>query len=63
MAENVDKLVVELTPDQIRLLVMILDNADIKGRAAALVVGIQQALAAASAEPPVPHPDTTRAPA
>ncbi len=36
-----------MTPDQLHVLVQTVDNADIKGRAAALVVSIQRALAEA----------------
>jgi len=41
-------LMILVTSDQLQLLVQIVDNADIKGRAAALVVSIQQALASAA---------------
>ncbi len=38
---------VTLTPDQLRALCEIVDNVDIKGKQAAFVVSIQQALAGA----------------
>lgn len=49
--EESTMVVVALTPDQLRALIQIVDNADIKGRAAALVVSIQRALADATAPP------------
>ncbi len=45
----VEQYTVTLTADQLRMLTLILDNADIKGRAAAIVVSIQKALTAAIA--------------
>lgn len=56
-----ERYVVTLTADQLHVLVLIMDNADIKGRAAALVVSIQRALAEAMPRPS--DPDAQRAPA
>ncbi|MCR4340747.1 MAG: hypothetical protein NUW01_12770 [Gemmatimonadaceae bacterium] len=46
----VDAVTITLTPDQYRVLIQIVDNAEIRGRDAALIVSIQRALAEAHQE-------------
>ena len=56
-------LIVTLTPDQLRALCEIVDNVDIKGKQAAFVVSVQQALAEAQpqdVEAETPESDACR---
>ena len=55
MTPEAHRLVVSVTPDQLKALIQIVDGASVQGRHAALIVSIQHALA--NAQPAVLLPD------